>query len=288
MADDNADPGKVEEERLTRTMSGAGRKAAIMKATHATPPKHTRDGSNPEKSPSSPGFGQGGGRAPMLPGSKPAASGPMPEWKRSQNEREVTERKKQEEEERRRKQYVSQIVTSAASGQSTVETDSAVGAGFKDPLQAKAAKVEEAPPPPEKTAAQTFFDPEDKEAELKREEEYMARRTGLAPSTSKKIVKATPAATGNHEKDAHLALNPHMHKLQVIFVDDAGTTINEGGFILKNGRLPVLAVENGLKVRDLKWKETGQAITAEGDGYSSINFGTRDSIEVKGHRVISG
>jgi len=286
------DPAKLEEDRLERTMSGHTRSHKIIAATHATSPKrHEKQisGGSPQgghERQTSGGFGQGGGRAPMK--DKPALSGPVPEWKRAQMERDESEKKRTDEEERRKKQYVTQIVSSAAAGHTTVDTQSAVTQNFVDPLQAKAGKVDEAPPPPEKTAAQTFFDPADKEEDLKREEDYMQRRTGLAPSTSKKIARPAQPQTGIHEKDAHLALNPHMRKLLVIFVDEQGQTISEGGFMLRDGRLPVLAVENGLKVRDIKWKESGQALTAGPDGYSSVNFGTRDLIEVTGHKVISG
>jgi len=290
MSDPEVDPESQEEARLTKTLSGARMRGHnAYTATQAPKKKKT---ASPEKQDASAAPAPQYGRAPMT--NKPAAGGPVPEWKRQQMERDETDKRRREDEERRRQQYVSQITTSVASGQTTVETTSAVTTNFVDPLAVKASPMKAAEPEvTQPTAAQTFFDPADKEEELKREEEYMARRTGLSPGRSAEKLKVTVntkvGTSGVAEKDAHLALGSKTQKLGVVLVDAAsGDTLDEGAFMLKNGRLPVLAVENGLKVRDLVWKETGQAIKAEADGYSSFAFGQRQFIEVTGHRIISG
>jgi len=116
----------------------------------------------------------------------------------------------------------------------------------------------------------------------------MARRTGLSPGRSAEKLKVhvnTKGTSGVAEKDAHLSLGKTQKLIVALVNTTTGETIDEGGFILKNGRLPVLAVENGLKVRDLVWKETGQPIKAEADGYSAFGFGQRQFIEVTGNRV---
>jgi len=289
MSEPEVDPEKLEEARLTKTLSGVRNRG--HNAFTATQAPHKKKASSPEKQEAAAASPPQYGRAPMT--HKAAASGPMPEWKRQQMERDEGAQKKREEEERRRQQYVSQITTGVAAGQSSVETTSAVTSNFVDPLAAKSnPRLQEVEAAPQPTAAQTFFDPADKEEELKREEEYMARRTGLSPqrTTSTKVHVNTKVGTsGVAEKDAHLALGSKTQKLGVLLVDAAsGVTLDEGAFMLKNGRLPVLAVENGLKVRDLVWKENGVAIKAEADGYSAASFGGRDFIEVTGHRVISG
>jgi len=289
MSEPDVDPEKLEEARLTKTLSGARMRGHnAFTATQAGAPK--KKISSPEKHDAASASPPQYGRAPMT--SKPAASGPMPEWKRQQMDRDEAAMRKRDEEERRRQQYVTQITTGVAAGQSTVETTSAVTTNFVDPLAVKTApRAAEPEPAQQPTAAQTFFDPADKEEELKREEDYLARRTGLSPqrTTSKTHVSTKVGTSGVAEKDAHLALGSKTQKLGVVLVDAAsGATLEEGAFMLKNGRLPVLAVENGFKVRDLVWKENGQAIKAEADGYSAVSFGQRDFIEVTGHRVISG
>jgi hypothetical protein len=280
MSDEAVDPEALEEQRLARTLSGAKMRGHnAYAASKAAPPKKVSTSTSPP--PASKQQHSPVGRAPST--NKPTASGPMPEWKRAQMERDEVEKKRHEEEERRKKQYVDQIVTSVSSGHTTVESDSAVAPGtFVDPLSLKAPPKEEASPEPGRSI---LIDPELKAEELRREEEYMNRRTGQGPPKEKSKPKLVSAMTGHSDKDAHLGLNAHTKKLMVVLLDQSGAVIDEGSFILnKTGKLPVLAVENGMKVKNIIWKEKNEPIIAQPDGYSSQNFSSRELIEITGNR----
>jgi len=301
MADpDQRDEAALEEERLARSLQNSklhGRNAYA--AAHSAPPKKN---SAPSFN-TMPAQGNGQGTGPVSPRSesghtrtpsgaivgargpkivKDQQSGPLPEWKRVQMEREDAERKRIGEEAGRKKMYSDQIVHSASSGFSNIDTTSAMSSGsFVDPLAKKPespAKAAEDPVTPGKA----MFDGKDAEEELRKEEEYLNRRTGNAPIKKKSVLRAPDSSlTGNAEKDAHLALNSRQQKVLVVHVDSgSGDPIQELPFFANAGRLPMLAVEGALKIRNVVWKETKQALTAGPDGFSTISVGNRNVIEV--------
>jgi len=223
-----------------------------------------------------------GARGPRIV--KDQQSGPLPEWKRVQLEREEAERKRVDEEEQRKKTYANQIVHSAATGHSNIDTSSAMSGGtFVDPL-AKSSSPTKAPVEDVVTPGKAMFDGKDTDEELLKEEEYLNRRTGMAAAIpKKKSVHHIPESslTGVAEKDAHLALNSRQQKVLVALVDSvSGDTIAELPFFANAGRLPMLAVEGALKIKNVVWKETKQALTAGPDGFSTLSVGNRNVIEV--------
>jgi len=303
MADpDRKDEATLEEERLTRSLTNSklhGRNA--FAAAHASPPKKA----------STPGFntmpahGNGHGTGPISPREKADAgspggaytvgargpkivkdqhhSGPLPEWKRVQLEREEAEKKRIEEEERRKKMYSDQIVHSASSGFSNIDTTSAMSGGnFVDPLAKRPSESPIKPSEDVVTPGKAMFDDKDAEEDLRKEEEYLNRRTGNAPIKKKSVMRHPESSlTGNAEKDAHLALNPRQQKVLIVLVDSvSGDAIQELPFFANAGRLPMLAVEGALKIKNVVWKETKQALSAGPDGFSTISVGSRNVIEV--------
>jgi len=300
MADpDQKDEAALEEERLARSLQNSklhGRNAYA--ATHASPPKKN---STPSFN-TMPGNGNGYGTGPVSPRGestptrttsgaivgargpkivKDQHSGPMPEWKRVQMEREDAERRRVGEEADRKKMYSEQIVHSASTGHSNIDTTSAMSGGtFVDPH-----KKPESPSKPAEdpiTPGKAMFDGKDEEEELRKEEEYLNRRTGNAPIKKKSVMRAPDSSlTGNAEKDAHLALNSRQQKVLVVHVDSgSGETIQELPFFANAGRLPMLAVEGALKIKNVVWKETKQALIVGPDGFSTISVGNRNVIEV--------
>jgi hypothetical protein len=292
MADpDKKDEEALEEERLAKSLQNVklhGRNAYA--ATHVTPPKK---GSNPNMGPVSPRGNssndvaqpvsprgqQVGVRGPKIVKDQP--SGPLPEWKRVQLEREENERKRVEEEERRKRMYQEQIVHSASSGHSLIDTSSAMsGSNFVDP----AAKKTESPAkePDTVVPGKAIFDDKDKEEELRKEEEYFMRRTGsLVPKKKPAHHLPDTSLTGDHNKDAHLALSPKQQKVTIAWVDAvSGDTIQELPFFANGGRLPMLAVEGAFGVKNVIWKETNQPLTAGPDGFTTTSIGSRQIIEI--------
>jgi len=299
---DRKDEEALEEERMAKALNNVklhGRNAYA--ATHSTPPKkgdanHNRSpsGSSPHNrqvsgstSPRgndasgsiSPRGQQVGVRGPKIV--KDQNAGPLPEWKRVQLEREEAERKRSAEEETRRRQYQDQIVQSASSGHSLIDTSSAMSGGnFVDP----AARKNESPAKEADTVVpgKAIFEDKDQEEELRKEEEYLMRRTGSVVAKKKPAHHLPDSSlTGDHNKDAHLALSPKQQKVTVAWVDSvSGDTIQELPFFTNGGRLPMLAVEGALGVKNVIWKETNQPLTAGPDGFTLISVGQRQIIEI--------
>jgi len=246
--------------------------------------KQPSTGSAHQKQPSgsiSPRGQQVGVRGPKIVKDQP--SGPLPEWKRVQLERDEADRKRHEEEERRRRQYQDQIVHSASAGHSLIDTSSAMSGGtFVDPAANRHEPAQVNRGVDEVVPGKAIFEDKDKEEDLRKEEEYLMRRTGSIV-TKKKVTRHTPESslTGDSNKDAHLALNPRQQKVLVAWVDAvSGDTIQELPFFANAGRLPMVAVEGALGVKNVVWKETNQALTAGPDGFATVSVGGRNVIEI--------
>jgi len=274
---DKRDEAELEEERFARTLSHQkmhGRNA--FAATHAVPPKKNPQSPNGSQTTtqsgnqSSPGLGDRGPRV-----HKKEPSGPLPEWKKQQLEREEAEKKRREEEEQRRKEYTVQIVNSATVGHSTVETSSAITGNFVDPLVQKAAQEKKQEKEPEVVPGRAIFDDKDKEEELKREEQYLMRRTGSTGPVKRQAVHSPSSSfSGDATKDAHLALHTKQVKVMVAWVDNVtGEVKSQLPFFATGGRLPMVAVEGALGIKNLVVKESKQPLTAGPDGFSTVSIG---------------
>jgi len=194
-------------------------------------------------------------------------------------EREEAERRRYDEEERRRRTYQDQIVQSAHSGQSLIDTSSAMSGGpFVDPA---AKRAEPSRPVDDVVPGKAIFEDKDKEEDLRKEEEYLLRRTGSVVTKKKAAPTHVSSLSGDHMKDAHLSLSPKQQRIVIAWVDSGtGDTIQALPFFANAGRLPMMAVEGAFKVKNVVWKETQQALTAGPDGFSTVSVGTRGAIEI--------
>eukprot|EP01128_Nolandella_sp_AFSM9_P008986 TRINITY_DN5627_c0_g1_i1.p1 TRINITY_DN5627_c0_g1~~TRINITY_DN5627_c0_g1_i1.p1 ORF type:complete len:292 (+),score=90.62 TRINITY_DN5627_c0_g1_i1:91-966(+) len=288
MSDDERTVEELEEERLMRAMSGR-RFNPSPNLKKVVSPRGVQ--SNVVVSPRS----RTHGRAPSTEhGVYKGKNGKIPAWKLKQIEEEEKAKKAAEEEEKRKQQYVHQLESAIQSGHSPVD-QSHDAQGFHDhdhtfttdvhessfhiPVSETSEKLHEDEP----VSGKDVFEDRDEEEEMRLEEERLMRRTGMTPRGGDSVHhhRSASSLTGNPLNDSHLAIGGQQ-KIDVAWVGHDGVVKAEGAFMCVDSRLPILAVENGLKVKNLVWKETGKAITNKGNGYSNLTFQGRNFVEVFG------